>query len=197
MVVAGAGQVVVETAAVVVLVTAVAGAVSAWMVVRAARRRLSRWRRARAALQPWGLQPWSLRSWPLRSAGSAMTAVAALPPAQPQWWLVQRDRHRLWRAVTSAERAVTSAKRADAPVGDLPTVARQLRTTANGVDALLRADGARGNARAHLREVLDAAEDIRAAATDALLAFAAPETSGLTDAVRLEVTALRHGLSAH
>src|SRR4051812_6912082 len=59
------------------------------------------------------------------------------------WWANQRDRHSMWRAVSSAERAVSGAKSAGVPIGDLATVTREIRAAARIVDAGLCA-GRRG-----------------------------------------------------
>ena len=185
MVVAGAGQVVVETAAVVFLAGTVAAATSAWLAVRAARRRLRRWRLARTAVP-----------WVTRGATGAFALVSSSPVADRHWWVTQHERHRMWRAVSGAERAVRAARSADAPTGDLVGVTYQLRTAARSVDAALRTGSAAGPARAQAAEVVAAAREIHQAAADALVAVAAPETSGIAASVELEVAALRHGLAA-
>jgi len=185
MVVAGAGQVVVETAAVVFLVGTVAVGTATWLAVRAARRRLRRWRH----LRPTG-------PWVARGAAGAFAAVASSPVADRHWWVTQHERHRMWRAVSGAERAVRAAQSADAPTGDLRSVVRQLRTAARSVDAALRTGATAGPARAQAAEIVAAARAIHQAAADALLAVARPETTGLAATVELEVAALRHGLAA-
>jgi hypothetical protein len=92
--------------------------------------------------------------------------------ASPSWWVVQRDRRDMWRSVVAARRAVSVATRADAPVGDLPALARQLQKAAAGVDAALRASG--GDRRlmrdvtADRRRIEAAAADIRTAAMASL-----------------------------
>src|SRR3954454_19817677 len=185
MVVAGAGQVVVETAAVVFLVGTVAVVTAAWMAVRAARRRLRRWRHLRAAVP--GVA---------RGAAGAFAVVASAPLADRHWWTTQHERHRMWRAVSGAERAVRAARSADAPTGDLRTVVRQLRTAARSVDAAPRTGTPAGPARQQAAEIVAAAREIHQAAADALITVARPEASGLAAAVELEVAALRHGLAA-
>lgn len=124
-----------------------------------------------------------------------VAAVASAPASDPRWWLRQRDRQRMWRAVVSAERAVQAANAADAPLGDLVILTRRLHRTARSVDAMLRA-GADGEAKSHVADVMTAASEIRSAAVDALVSVAQPQATGLTDAVSLEVAALRHGLAA-
>ncbi|HET7311978.1 MAG TPA: hypothetical protein VFJ17_11715 [Mycobacteriales bacterium] len=185
MVLAGAGQVVVETAAVVFLAGTVAAATAAWLAVRAARRRLRRWRLARTAVP-----------WMTRSAAGAVAAITSSPAADRHWWMTQHERHRMWRAVSGAERAVRAARSAEAPTGDLRSLVRQLRTTARAVDAGLRTGSTAGPARAQAAKVVAAAREIHQAAADALLSVARPETTGLAAAVEVEVTALRHGLAA-
>src|SRR3954466_11404501 len=123
MVVAGAGQVLVETAAVVFLGGIVAPVTAAWLAVRAARRRLRGWRQLRATVP-----------WVTRGAGSAFAMLAAAPVADRHWWLSQHERHRMWRAVSGAERAVRAARSAGAPTGDLRSLVHQLGSAARSVD---------------------------------------------------------------
>jgi hypothetical protein len=162
MVDAGAVTVVAETAALIVVAVFLAGVLALWSLVRTARRRLARWR------------------------------PVAAPVSDPRWWLTQRDRHRMWRAVSSAEKAVQAAVSADAPVGDLPFLVRRLDKAARSVDAVVRA----GGDRAEVQETVRTAEDIRAAAVEALTSVARPETTSIAADVRLEIAALRHGLAA-
>ena len=185
MVVAGAGEAVVEIAAVVFLAGTVVAVVAAWMAVRAARRRLRRWRHLRATVP-----------WVARGAAGAFAVVASAPIADRHWWTTQHERHRMWRAVSGAERAVRAARSADAPTGDLRSVVRQLRTAARSVDAALRTGSTAGPARAQAAEIVAAAREIHQAAAEALISVARPETAGITAAVELEVAALRHGLAA-
>ena len=153
-------------------------AISVWLVARGIRRRLRRLRTGFGgfSLPSKGLAPFSLGSFSWGSYG---------------------DRHRMWRAVSAAERAVGAAVAADAASGDLPSLVRRLRRTAQSVDRLLAAagTGASRQVKAELQRVLDLSETIRAAATEALLTVTAPATSSLADAVATEVSALRHGLS--
>ena len=103
----------------------------------------------------------------------------------------------MWRAVSAAERAVAAAVAADAASGDLPSLVRRLRRTAQSVDRLLAAagSGASGEVAEELQRVLKLSETIRGAATEALLTVTTPATSSLAEAVATEVSALRHGLS--
>ena len=143
--------------------------VSIWLVVRSVRRRL---RRVRARF-------------------------GVLPAVNFSWLQAYGDRHRMWRAVSAAERAVSAAVAADAASGDLPSLVRRLRRTAQSVDRLLTAAGS-GASRAvakELQQVLQLAETIRTAATESLLTVTTPATSSLAEAVATEVSALRHGLS--
>ena len=149
--------------------------VSAWLVVRSVHRRLRRMRARFHVFPALGL--------------SLLQGVSVLHG--------YGDRHRMWRAVSSAERAVAAAVAADAASGELPSLVRRLRRTAQGVDRLLAtaASGASGQVAAELRRVLETAETIRLAATESLLTVTSPATSSLADAVATEVSALRHGLS--
>lgn len=185
MVLAGAGQVVVETAAVVFLVGTVAAVTATWLTVRAARRRLRRWRHLRAAVP-----------WAARGASGVVGLVATSPVTDRHWWIAQQQRHSMWRAVGGAERAVRAARSAGAPTGDLRPLVQQLRSAARSVDAALRAGERTGAARAEAADVVRAAREIHQVAHDALLAVARPETAGISAAVEIEVAALRHGLAA-
>ena len=184
MVLAGAVQTAVDLTAAAILVFALVGAFTVWRTARAARRRWQRWRRT------------VTMAGQVRRAPTAFAAVASLPVTDVDWWLRQRDRHRMWRSVAAAERAVQAARRADAPLGDLVVLSRQLRSTARTVDALASAGGRRPQSRQRVDEVVAAAASIQAAATDSLLAVSAPETTGIAAAVELEIAALRHGLAA-
>jgi len=142
---------------------------SIWLMVRSVRRRL---RRVRARF-------------------------GGLPVVNLSWMQAYGDRHRMWRAVSAAERAVSAAVAADAASGELPSLVRRLRRTAQSVDRLLAAAGssASRDVAKELQRVLQLSETIRAAATEALLTVTTPATSSLAEAVATEVTALRHGLS--
>jgi len=143
--------------------------VSIWLVARSVRRRL---RRVRARF-------------------------GVFPAVSFSWLQGYGDRHRMWRAVSAAERAVAAAVAADAASGDLPSLVRRLRRTAEGVDRLLAAagSGASREVAKELQRVLQLSETIRGAATEALLTVTEPATSSLAEAVATEVSALRHGLS--
>jgi hypothetical protein len=160
----------------------------AWLAVRAARRRLRRWPGLRAAAP-----------WLSRGAVGAVGVVASSPVVDRRWWLAQRRRHQVWRAVSGAERAVRAAESAGAPTGDLRHLVRQLRHAARSVDAALRACGPAGATRSAGQEaagIIATAEEISRVASDALLSVARPEAAGIVAAVEIEVAALRHGLAA-
>jgi hypothetical protein len=119
--------------------------------------------------------------------------------ASPSWWLVQRDRHTMWRAVATARRAVSVAARAGAPVGELPMISRQLQQAARGVDAALRASGAdRHLARdvaTDCARIEQAAADIRAAAVASLVSTRA-DVQPVLSAIAVEITALAAGVQS-
>jgi len=130
---------------------------------------------------------------------SGVTESLAGTVGSPAWWFVQRDRHTMWRSVASAQRAVTVAARADAPLGDLPLLMRQLRKAATGVDAALRASGDGRRAPRHLTQdrlrIETAAAEIRAAAI-ASLEVARVDVQPVVSAVAVEVAALSAGIQA-
>jgi hypothetical protein len=187
MAVAGAADVVAGSMAVFFVVMALVAVVGLWWTTRVVRR----WRR--------GFRSMLTREGLTHTGSTVVVSVAALSVTDRAWWVVQRDRHRMWRAVTAAERAVAAAVTEDAPIGDLPALTRHLLRTAGSVDAALRAcerssDGLRP-LRQQVTEVVNAAREIQAGAVEALTAIAVPATTGLTDAVRTEVAAVRHGLT--
>jgi hypothetical protein len=132
----------------------------------------------------------------LRTSGSA----AAASVGSPGWWMVQNRRHRMWRAVTSAEHAVGVARRAEVAVGDLPELASRLRAAATGVDAVLRASGRQGSLstedRADCDRIVRAATDVRAVALTSLRTGSHLDTDAVVSAVEIEVAALAAGVRA-
>jgi hypothetical protein len=174
------------------LVFVVATGIAAFVVVRRVRRRYRVARARLLAVRAAHRDVYGL----LRVSGS----VASASLGSPGWWMVQNRRHRMWRAVTSAEHAVGVARRADAAVGDLPSLAGRLRTAANGVDAVLRASGRQGSLRDQDRQDCDrivaAATDLRTAALSSLGSDSHADTQNVVSAVQLEVAALAAGLRA-
>jgi hypothetical protein len=129
---------------------------------------------------------------------STSAAVASI--GSPGWWMVQNRRHRMWRAVSSAEHAVGVARRADVAVGDLPGLARRLNNAAAGVDAVLRASDRLGSLREQDRvdcdRIVAAASDLRAAALSSLRSSSHADTDTIVSAVQIEVAALAAGVRA-
>ena len=183
---AGSAETVVTAVSVTLLLTLVGMVVMGVIAARAARRRY-RQLRHRLVLAPLVAGP--------RVLGYVMRS----PAVSSTWWTVQVDRRRLWRSVSAAEHAVATARDAGAPVGDLPTLIRQLRRAADAVDhALVAAGRARTPASASVkrreREARDSADRIYAAAMDSLTTTARGHTSELARAVQLETEALHAGL---
>lgn len=187
MAVAGAADVVAGSMAVFFLVMALLAVIGLWWTTRVVRR----WRR--------GFRSMLTRQGLTHTGSTLVVSVAALSVTERAWWVVQRDRHRMWRAVTGAERAVAAAVAENAPIGDLPALTRHLLRSAGSVDAALRScersSAGLGPLREQVTEVVGAARQIQSAAIEALTAIAVPVTTGLADAVRVEVAAVRHGLS--
>jgi hypothetical protein len=162
------------------------------VVVRGVRRR---YRAARARLRSLTVpQPG------FGGTSRAPSAVAAATIGSPGWWAAQNRRHRMWKAVSSAEHAVAVARRADVAVGDLPALTAQLSTAARGVDSVLRAGGRLGSLshedRASCDRIEAAASDIRAAALSSLRSAAHADTDPVLSAVQIEVAALAAGVRA-
>lgn len=135
-----------------------------------------------------------------RTGVSAVAATSRATVGSPGWWIVQRDRRRLWRSVAAAEHAVKVAQRSNVTVGDLPILATQLNTAARGVDSVLRASSHVGSLRALARRdagrIEVAALDIHRAALDSLRATATADTEPMLSAIRIEVAALAAGARA-
>jgi hypothetical protein len=181
----------VEHVAVVLAVASLLG-VSIWIGLVVVRLR-RRWRRRQTLLQRIVQRP--LAFIPVSRVSESVTSTVG----SPSWWVVQRDRHRMWRSVAAARRAVSVAARADAPVGDLPVLTRQLQQAAVGVDAALRASGGERRltreATADRVRIERAASDIHAAAMASLGAMR-PDVQPVVSAISVEVTALAAGIQA-
>jgi len=162
------------------------------VVIRGVRRR---YRSARERLR-------GFRVWQLNRPGSTRVpnSVAISTVGSPGWWAVQTRRHRMWRAVSSAEHSVGVARRSDVAVGDLPVLATQLRAAAAGVDAVLRASAGlrslREEDRADCDRIESAAADIHAAALSSLRSASRADTDPVVSAVKIEVAALAAGVQA-
>jgi hypothetical protein len=165
------------------------------VVVVVARRLRRRYRAARARLVAVrGSQP-KPRNLLRVSSSAAVPSIGS-----PVWWMVQSRRHRMWRAVASAEHAVGIARRADVAVGDLPALAQRLSEAASGVDAVLRASVRQGSLREQDRldcdRIVAAADELRAAALSSLRTGSHADTDTVVSAVQIEVAALAAGVRA-
>jgi hypothetical protein len=185
-------QLLIATAVVGALFTLATGAVVAVVVRRRVRRG---YRAVRAQLR--AVQVPALgRRGPVRRPGSAALATIR----SPGWWLVQNRRHRMWRAVSSAEHAVAVARRSDVAVGDLPVLVSRLRAAARGVDSVLRASAGLGSLSAQDREdctrIVAAATSIHEAALSSLRSASHTDAGPVVSAVQIEVAALAAGVRA-
>lgn len=159
------------------------------LAVRGVRRR---YRRLRARMSMRGVGTTSRPDLP------AVRAAAAATVGSAAWWASQRDRQRMWRAVSGAQNAVAVAQEAGAPVGDLPALCRQLSSAAAGVDAVLRAGAGDRSWRrdASAEQVEQAALDVQRAAVQSITMHTAGDTQPMLTAVRQEVVALSAGVRA-
>jgi hypothetical protein len=167
-----------------------------WLAVRGVRRYIRRrWRR-----------------WLAAAGGGVVGAVvqsglggSALSVLDPRWWAAQRERRRMWGAVSSALRAVEQAEGAGAPVGELPRLCAELRVAASELDRLLAASHTPGmhlgpgaldqGARRDIQGVMVAADQVRQGALSSLRHQASPRVADLVSSVNLETEAFRTGLS--
>jgi hypothetical protein len=183
-------QVLIAASVVGMLVVVTTGVLTV-LVLRAVRRR---YRSARERLR--GFRASSPNPGSTRVPGSATLSAAG----SPAWWAAQNRRHRMWRAVSSAEHSVGLARRSEVAVGDLPALTAQLTAAAEGVDAVLRASARSGSLREEDRAACDritaAAADIHAAALTSLRSASRADTDPLVSAVQIEVAALAAGVRA-
>ena len=137
---------------------------AAFLVARSYVRR--HWRLVRGHVATRGL----LATLSLLAAGRERYAARATPEELSRG-TAARVRRRMWVAVEDAEAAVAHAESRDAPVAELPSVCRSLRTVAGELDGLLRLErrlpGGTGRpdaVRVQVTEVIGAARDVQAAA---------------------------------
>jgi hypothetical protein len=174
--------------AMVFVASAAVAVVAVRRVRRACRSAQARWRALRT--------PRTGRRGALQPTGSV--ALATL--GSPGWWAVQHRRHRMWRAVSSAQHAVGVARRSGVPVGDLPALASRLTAAAGGVDSVLRASARLGPLRDEDRDDCDritaAAASVQDAALFSLRCASHTEVEPVVSAVRIEAAALAAGVRA-
>ncbi|GEM_PF-3883619 len=127
--------------------------------------------------------------------------VLARPLPDRQWRAALRSRRQLLAAVSAAEHAVEVASAAGAPVGDLRSLSRRLRASANAIDRSLSITQ-RGIAgfpgtvpapSAQLHDLLQAAAQIQRAALRALEVTTDAPAAVLRDA-RRELMAISSGV---
>ena len=175
----------------VVLVVLTTGAVAAF-AIRALRRRFRALQERIRVVHASTMQP---RRSPPVPRSAVVTAVGS-----PGWWADHHRRHRMWRAVASAEHAVRVARRSDVATGDLLALTHQLREAAHRADSVLRASSRPGPGSTEDRENCErieaAAADIQRAALSSLRIASQAETDPVVSAVRIEVAALAAGIRA-
>ena len=128
--------------------------------------------------------------------------AARATPAQLSAGTAARVRRRMWVAVEDAEVAVAHAESNDAPVAELPSVCRSLRSVAGELDGLLRLERRlpRGTERAdvvrhQVAEVIGAARDVQAAALRAGSDATEPQVRSMVRQARDEVDIVSAALS--
>lgn len=170
-------------------------------VRRASRAARETWRRLGSTVGSGRLDP--LRATRRGVSPMSVNGVAAATRAtvgSPGWWIVQRDRRHLWRTVSAAGHAVKVAQSSNVAVGDLPFLAAQLNSAAQGVDSVLRASSHVGSlrpqARTEAHKIEVAAGEIHRAALDSLRAHATAHTEPVLSAIQVEVVALAAGARA-
>jgi len=128
--------------------------------------------------------------------------VSRATPVELSRGTAARVRRRMWVAVEDAEVAVAHADSHDAPVAELPSVCRSLRSVAGELDGLLRLEHRlpRGTDRAdavrhQVAEVISAARDVQAAALRAGSDATEPQVRSMVRQARDEVDIVSAALS--
>lgn len=126
------------------------------------------------------------------------------PLPDRRWRDVTRSRRELRLSVAAAERAVDVAAAAGAPVGELRSLARRLRTSADALDASLAIDQWRTTRSAgvpdiarQVEELLRAAADIHESAARMLTTTSGVVQTGLMEDARRELAAVSAGYPTH
>lgn len=178
----------VVAAAVVLSLCAMTALAGAWWVRR-------RWRRLRILL----------RQGPEAALGvvgrSALRWALSRPLPDRRWWAAARSRRKLLLSVSAAERAVEVAATAGASVGELRSLSRRLRTSADALDASLAVDQRR-TARSRdlpdttrqVEELLRAAAHIHESAARVLTTASGAVQAGLVDDAERELAAVSAGV---
>jgi hypothetical protein len=122
------------------------------------------------------------------------------PLPDRRWRDVTRSRRELRLSVAAAERAVDVAASVGAPVGELRSLARRLRTSADALDASLAIDQWRTTRSAgvpdiarQVDELLRAATDIHESAARMLTTTSSVVQTGLMEDARRELAAVSAG----
>jgi hypothetical protein len=123
-------------------------------------------------------------------------------PAQLSSGSAARVRHRMWVAVEDAETAVDHASSHEAPVADLTSVCRSLRTVAGELDGLLRLERRLPSStpqaaglRSQVAELIAASHDVQAAALRAGSDTTEPQVRALVRRAADEVDIAAAGLA--
>ncbi len=113
-----------------------------------------------------------------------------------------RTRRLMWRAIDDAEAAVKHADTRNAPVAELPSVCRSLRSVGGELDQMLRLErrlpagqGGPDAIRIQVAEVIGAAQDVQSAALRACSDATAPQIQSLVRTAREEIDLVGAALS--
>jgi hypothetical protein len=171
------------------------GLAAAFVIARSYVRR--HWRLVRGHVATRGL----LATLAVVSAGRERY-VSRATPVELSRGTPARVRRRMWVAVEDAEVAVAHADSHDAPVAELPSVCRSLRSVAGELDGLLRLEHRlpRGTERAdavrhQVAEVIGAARDVQAAALRSGSDATEPQVRSMVRQARDEVDIVSAALS--
>ncbi|MGH9120766.1 MAG: hypothetical protein ACRDYC_02300 [Acidimicrobiales bacterium] len=183
------GSDVVAAAGVAVVVCAVSALLAVWWLRR-------RWARVRLLLSR------RLRRLLTSAGGAGWRWVLSRPLPDRRWRSLQATRRRLLVAVSGSEHALGLARSAGAPLGDLESLSRRLRTSAIAVDTSLRI-AQRGTGRPdeltaseHAADLIRAARHIQEAAAAAVVGSMGPATEELVEDATRELAAITAALGS-
>ena len=185
-----------------VVMLAAAG-VTVWLVMRSVFRMRHRLATATAAGLATAARlagPAAIGRPPMQARELWLRTASGRPRARLSWWSIRNERRSLRRSVSAAEHSVAAAVAADAPVGELPALCRDLRRLRRDADRRLMLAAVHGRdrddqTRAQVASVRASAERIRSLAVRTLTETSGPAASRLAIQVDTEAAALDAGWS--
>lgn len=159
------------------------------------------WRYARRKLRAFhahGAVIGAMALWDATSGGF-LRPRAPMSSTDASQWRAAKVRKEMWRAVDQAEAAVRAADQVDAPIADMPSLCRRLRSAAIGLDQVLRVEPAGpvpAAVAAQAAEIARAARDLQQAAVASASDATARHVADLTRDAGSEIELLDAGVAS-